>query len=1225
MSIPHDPVDLARLIQETRESVSVFRSLLAADDINTKFPQAIGSLRECVAALGQIAAELQAAPLTGVLRIVEEALAALPTDAAPDYTRQDALRSLLNVVEAAVMEVESGEATGTDLVGCAWTQLQVIQGAHRTIDAPVTAEESADLALQTLDEALIEANVELHSVEAAIVDETVVVTETSMDETQTAIVADQPAAEEAVSDTSTHAVAEQAASNLEAELLATFDVQLDDSDSDADAFTEETAEHCRRINEILEQFILATDDVSILSEARRLVHSIKGSAGTIGRHPVARLAHRMEDLFERIISGQFEHRRDGADLLQCCVDTLAESLPGDPAEELVTLIYERFEELSLPDPTRPAGDELARPIETAAPESSKPIAQPSTPIEIIKERSPAAELPSNVDLSKIELDNIAEISAEMRDVFTEEAEDHLKLIYAAFAQVETEGPTPTIVRDIRRSAHTLKGAAGAVGFRVVSKWSHRMEDLLDRLRDSGERASTETIQLLYDTTDAIQDMVHGEYEPEAMRQRLARLLLQYDGLQETAAAPAAVETSHVANVVVEAAPVATSDPHEIEVDDDLLTFDAVANAAREAEKAPAPAKRQEAASGQMLRVPIERLDALARTVSELVINRTSFEQRMADLIRFVAENQGSVKRLRGISYDLESEFGAKLLGGRKFVVHGGTPGVQGSAPTPAGRADEFDSLEFDRYGDFHVLARSLAEATNDIDTVGNELRSLLGDFDTLLNRQGRLAREAQNRIMRIRMIPLATLATRLHRAVRVVAQEQGKNVVLDIKGENVELDKLVLEEIADPLLHLLRNAVDHGIETPAIRAANSKPSRATIRIHAYHQGTQVVLRIQDDGKGLDYDRIRETAIRTGVLSKTEADCSTEEDLQQLIFVAGFTTASQVSEISGRGVGMDVVRDKVQKLKGTIDIDSQPGKGTAFTIRLPMTMAVTRALMVSANQETFALPIQVVQQILRIERKELGHIGEDAVLRIKGQAYPVVRLADRLNLRHRGETQGETVPALIVSAGDRTVAVIVDRILSSRDIVVKTLGNHLRQLRGLIGATLMGDGTVVPILDPLDLVGAKTERFRGLPKMVKAAGGQRERTASNQALTVMIVDDSVSVRRVMSNLIKNAGLIPIVAKDGVDALEVLQSSERAPDIFLLDIEMPRMDGYELLTTLRGQPQHRDTPIVMITSRAGEKHRTKAFQLGVNEYLTKPFRDDDLLNTIRRLTKRESTLV
>jgi len=345
----------------------------------------------------------------------------------------------------------------------------------------------------------------------------------------------------------------------------------------------------------------------------------------------------------------------------------------------------------------------------------------------------------------------------------------------------------------------------------------------------------------------------------------------------------------------------------------------------------------------------------------------------------------------------------------------------------------------------------------------------------------------------------------------------------------------------------------------------------------------------------------------------EAAELTDNELFPLIFQPGFSTAKELSEVSGRGVGMDIVRDKVNRLKGTVSVASESGKGTTFTIRLPMTLAVTRALLVSDRQETFAIPMQAVQQILRLEKDQVDQLGSEPVIRVSGKTYPLVNLSDKLSLQGQADESRSTIPVLIVSSGDQQIALAVEKILSGRDIVVKTLGNHLRQVDGLIGATLTGEGTVVPILDVAWMVGSdSSDRMTSRPT---AAAPKKKR--KNDTNTVMIVDDSVSVRRVMSNLIRSAGWSLIEAKDGVDALEVLQSSARKPDLFLLDIEMPRMDGYELLSSLRSHDAYRNIPVVMVTSRAGEKHRQKALDLGATDYMIKPYQDEQLLSLAQSL--------
>ena len=758
-----------------------------------------------------------------------------------------------------------------------------------------------------------------------------------------------------------------------------------------------------------------------------------------------------------------------------------------------------------------------------------------------------------------------------------------------------------------------------------------MEDLLDRLYEGQIGVTAEILMQLYSTTDTLQDLVGGKFDHDAMQVTIARHYEQYAALLD-APAGSATSPSASAKQAQQSTSKKTEDgrvgnpsydnanaTNEIEVAalPSFASKTVIAAAKAEEDDNKPAAEPRSGRSGQVLRVPIERLDTLVRVVSELIINRTAFEQRMSDFKHFVGEMALTIDRLKRVSQEMESRYGVTALGGRGLKNAGsdGAATVGNNFQINQARLDEFDALEFDRYTEFHLLSRSLAESTSDLNTVGSELKTLIGDFDSMLTRQGRLSRDCQGRLMRIRMVPVATLATRLHRTVRVVANQQGKQVDLDIVGEHVELDKLLLEEMADPLLHILRNAADHGIEPPALRVVRGKPERATIRVKAFYQGTQVVIQISDDDNGLDVERIRQTAIANGLIAASQAETLSDEDLYQFIFLPGFSTAKEVSEVSGRGVGMDIVRSKVHALKGTIGVESQAGVGTTFTVRLPMTLAVTRALMVHAANETFAIPMQAVVQILRLERDSIEKLGREPVVRIGGKAHPLVKLAQQLRLKGASDDSTSTVPVLVIEAGGHQIALAVDKILSGRDIVVKTLGNHLWSVKGLIGATLMGDGSVVPILDPAELVGSSLGHV-ATPTPTRSSPVNRIKQ-HNEVPTIMIVDDSVSVRRVMTNLIKTAGWQPMDASNGIDALEKLQAAAVKPDLFLLDIEMPRMDGYELLASLRSQDAHRDTPIVMVTSRANEKHRKKAIDLGASDYLIKPYQDEQLLALINKL--------
>ena len=565
------------------------------------------------------------------------------------------------------------------------------------------------------------------------------------------------------------------------------------------------------------------------------------------------------------------------------------------------------------------------------------------------------------------------------------------------------------------------------------------------------------------------------------------------------------------------------------------------------EELPEQAERGPTRTEQFVRVPIDRLSEVVKLVGELVIARTAFEQGMSEFARLLGEMEPSTGRLRRTAGKLESGYEASaLLDGTTAGVGGGRGfGGWDIAGTDSKGSMEFDFLEMDRYTEFHLLSRELTETTSDIQMVAGELGDLQSDFDGLLTRQARLSSELEDKLMRLRMVPLSSLATRLQRTVRNASQQCGKSVELVLEGEGTGLDKTVLEAMADPLLHLLRNAVDHGLETPEARTALGKPATGTIVLKATHEGSQVVLTIQDDGRGIDAEDVRSAIVRRGLLSHEQADRLGAEDLFAYLFQAGFSTKGEVTELSGRGVGLDVVKTTVTSLKGVVTVASEFGLGTTFTIRLPMTLAITRALLARVNHQTFAIPLDAVEQIVRLEDVEVSQVGHEQVIEVNEKLYPVAQLAQVL------------------------------------------------------------------ILNPSALVKVESKA----PRVVEPVAPARPR----DGLTVLIVDDSPSVRRVLTALVQRVGWRAVAVKDGLEALETLQRGAVAADIALLDIEMPRMDGYELLGSLRGQAAFEKLPVVMITSRAGDKHRQKALGLVANAYLVKPYQDDTLIDVVRQLTR------
>ncbi len=757
--------------------------------------------------------------------------------------------------------------------------------------------------------------------------------------------------------------------------------------------------------------------------------------------------------------------------------------------------------------------------------------------------------------------------------FLEEAEEHLAALGEALRELEREpGAGAAALREIRRRIHTLKGTAAMVGFGEVARLCHALEDALER-PGGRDRAAQ-----VHEAVDLLEDLVRNSEAPEAV-ERVAPLVLRLRAgkLPESpklSESPKSLESPEV--------------PEPVSL----------------AVRTPAPPQEQ-------VRVPLERVDALVRVASELVVQRSVLERAHRELVRQAGELGLSLRRLSGISDRLETDYEAAALTGPR-----GSGGGSGPAATPAD--PEFDELELDRYTAFHLLTRGLAETVSDVQAVGTELAGTTSELEGFLQRQQRLLRELQDHLLRLRAVPLATLAGRLHRTVRVTAERCGKQAVLAFEGESVELDKSLLEALADPLLHLVRNAVAHGIEPAEARRAAGKPEEGTVRVTARYQGGQAVLEVADDGAGVDLAAVRAAAADLGL----PAGALTEEEALSLVFLPGFTTARAVSEVAGRGVGLDAVRAQVEALRGTVTAHSEPGRGARFTVRLPLSLAITRALLVETAGASFAVPAAAVSRILRLEAADIRADGDDALVTLDGEDLPVRPLRDILRLGGDPGPAEARPLALVLDLGDHRAAVLVDRLIESRDVVVKPLGPLLRRVDGLAGATLLGDGSVVPILDPYTFprweLGA-ARRSAHPPALAGAAATAMARAAAEAPgpLEVLIVDDSLSVRRVLSNLAGNAGWVPITARDGLEALEVLQARRRPPGVILLDIEMPRMDGYELAATLRGLPLYASIPIVMLTSRAGEKHREKALGLGASEYLVKPFQPEVLVHVVERL--------
>jgi chemosensory pili system protein ChpA (sensor histidine kinase/response regulator) len=587
----------------------------------------------------------------------------------------------------------------------------------------------------------------------------------------------------------------------------------------------------------------------------------------------------------------------------------------------------------------------------------------------------------------------------------------------------------------------------------------------------------------------------------------------------------------------------------------------------------------------MLRVSAETLDHLINESGEVSIARSRVEAELRTFKQSIADLSESIARLRSQLREVEIQADSQMRARQSEMEE---------------RNREFDPLEFDRYTRLQELTRLMAESLHDADSIQQSLRKNLGETDAALVQQSRTSRDVQQELMRMRAVPFSILDERLYRIVRQTTRELGKKAELHIEGSQVELDRSVMDRIGAPLEHMLRNALAHGIEAPETRVAAGKPEAGRISISLRQEGNEIALVVSDDGAGLNLDSLRRKAEASGLLQPGQDVPAAE--LMQLIFVSGLSTADAVTELAGRGIGMDVVKSEIAAVGGRIDISSTRGQGSAFTVYLPLTLAVTQGVIVRAGGSVLAVSAAMVEQVLRLKADALAERYAAQAVEFQGRSYPLHCLAQLF---------GAEVPAaqtynsvLLLRSGLQRVALHVDELVGHQEIVVKSIGPQLARVPGVAGATVLADGRIVLIVNPVQLV----QRARMAAERTTVVAP----AAASAVPVVMVVDDSLTVRKITSRLLEREGYQVLTAKDGLDALA--QMADVLPAVMLVDIEMPRMDGFDLARNLRGDPRTRNVPIIMISSRTADKHRNQATELGVNVFLGKPYPEAELLQHI-----------
>ena len=608
-------------------------------------------------------------------------------------------------------------------------------------------------------------------------------------------------------------------------------------------------------------------------------------------------------------------------------------------------------------------------------------------------------------------------------------------------------------------------------------------------------------------------------------------------------------------------------------------------------RAPTAAPTRAAPAQEFARIDADLLEDLLNAAGEISIYHSRLSQQINSIEFNVEELEQTVSRLREQLRKLDIETEAQILHSHQETM----------------AAQDFDPLELDRYSTLQQLSRALAESANDLVSLKDMFQNLTTESEDLLVQQSRVTAELQDGLMRTRMVPFERHVPRLTRLVRQAAKEAGKQAELAVEGASGELDRQVLDKMMPPLEHMLRNAVVHGIEPSKQRQKANKPAIGRITIRLHREGSEMVIDVADDGSGLDIDAIRRKAYELDML-KPDSKIA-DDEIMNLILAPGFSTASKVTQSAGRGVGMDVVANEVKKLGGSLRISSVTGQGTNFTVRLPFTLAITQALIVRTGEEVYALPLPSVEGVARIPRAELENLlsQSEPSYAYGEQTYKFRHLGMYLGGQAAKLPQDEAfIPVILVNAGEFSAALLTDEMLASREIVVKSVGPQLASIRGIAGATILGDGSIVLILDIAALV--RTGAPVVEPKMAAP-------TPADQRPLALVVDDSITVRKVTERFLQRNGMRVVTAKDGLDAIGVI--ADHKPDIILLDIEMPRMDGYEFALHVRNDDRVNEVPIIMVTSRVGDKHRARAIELGVNDYIGKPYQDSALLEAIERL--------
>ncbi len=951
-------------------------------------------------------------------------------------------------------------------------------------------------------------------------------------------------------------------------------------------------------------------DAETVQSLYRTAHTLKGSAHTIGFKVIGDLAHPVEACMIAVRDGQISVSTALLSTIAGAVnvirllmrrdDSKIEQLRHDVPEVRQTLDQIcNGEPVGAPPPSAPlmAQEQPAMQVATAVLE---PSAEPTESLQ--------ASTATPAQLTDEYL--MPQLDPEVLSYFAPEAQEYLESLEAQLLRLEKESQNSELINQLFRTAHTLKGSAYTVGFQAIGDLTHYVEDFMGAVREGRVKVLAGHTDVLLRAVDVVRLLMRRD--PTLMgtlRQRFSAAMQGLKQLEQSAAQETAEKVA-----VVKPAPVPVIQESREQPE------------AEQVKGGDAKGKDAGGEDREVIRVSRDRLERLLNLVGELVIGRGRLEQRLQVLEQLSQQ----VLACKGRLMDSVRSFEEK----HTFTLpsSGATPSDEGKAvPTPGAAGfqglSDFGSLEFDKYDDFNILARRISEVTADISESMTQLSGSIRRSHEDMSQLQQLTLGMRDEIARARMVPIGTPFTRFRRATREMARATGKEVTLVTSGEHTEVDTGVVERLVDPLVHLVRNAVYHGIEPAAQRVSKGKPAAGTIYLHASHRGNAVLIEVEDDGAGLDIDKIRAKAIERGLVKSEVARNLPEAEAIKFIFMPGFSTADQIGDQAGRGVGMDVVKRVIESMNGHIDVESVRGIGTKFTLHLPLTLLIATALMVRSGNERYGIPLPSVREVTMLTAGSYQQMGERSMLQIGDEAIDVQPLQQLLSRGGAGRVEiGK--PVVIVRTGVGPVGLAVDELLGRQEIVIKPIGSLKSLERSCFGgATIDPEGRVVLVLDPARLVSGGNKTVASLD--MSSDGSESidtetpiEASHAQQAVEqkLLLIDDSLSIRKFVGRMLETAGYEVDTAVDGEEGLR--KASAKNYRLILTDLEMPKLNGYEVIQALRSRPQTQQTPIIVMTTRAGDKHRQMALNIGASSYIAKPVEERALIQELERWIGQES---